>query len=166
MAKGKWYAHTGPLFDFLCSFLQILFMKRFLYMLTFIGMAMLAHAQDKDAQAIRQLLHTQTLEWNKGNIEGFMQTYWKSDSLLFVGKRGLTYGYQATLDNYKKSYPDATAMGKLSFDILKVERLSPEAYFVVGKWMLARTIGNLEGHYTLLLKKKNGKWVIVVDHSS
>jgi hypothetical protein len=47
-----------------------------------------------------------------------------------------------------------------------VERLSPEAYFVVGKWMLARTIGNLEGYYTLLLKKKNGKWVIVVDHSS
>jgi hypothetical protein len=57
-------------------------------------------------------------------------------------------------------------MGKLSFDILKVERLSSEAYFVAGKWMLARTIGNLEGHYTLLLKKKSGKWVIVVDHSS
>ena len=67
-------------------------MKRFLYMLTFISMTTLVCAQDKDAQAIRQLLHTQTLEWNKGNIEGFMETYWKSDILLFGGKRGLTYG--------------------------------------------------------------------------
>ncbi|NCI47586.1 YybH family protein [Sediminibacterium soli] len=125
-----------------------------------------AAAQDKDEQTIRQLLHTQTIEWNKGNIEAFMQTYWKNDSLVFVGKRGLTYGYNATLENYRKSYPDAAAMGKLSFHILKVQRLAPDAYFVIGKWMLTRTIGNLDGHYTLLLKKIRGQWVIVADHSS
>ncbi|MGN6164279.1 MAG: DUF4440 domain-containing protein, partial [Flavisolibacter sp.] len=64
------------------------------------------------------------------------------------------------------SYPDTTAIGQLSFDILQVKKLSDEYYYVVGKWMLQRTIGNLSGHYDLLLRKINGNWVIVADHSS
>ncbi|WP_204325570.1 hypothetical protein, partial [Stenotrophomonas maltophilia] len=79
-----------------------------------------------------------------------MKGYWKNDSLLFVGKTGPRYGFQTTLENYKKGYPDTTAMGQLSFNILQVKRLSPDYYFVVGKWMLKRSIGNLSGHYTLL----------------
>ena len=125
-----------------------------------------ATAQDKEAMQIRKLLAAQTESWNRGNIEGFMQTYWKSDSLLFIGKSGVKRGWQTTLENYKKGYPDTTAMGKLSFDIIQVKRLSPEYYYVVGKWMLKRSIGDVSGHYTLLLRKMKGLWVIVADHSS
>jgi hypothetical protein len=95
-----------------------------------------------------------------------MKGYWNNDSMLFLGKSGPKYGYQTTLENYKKNYPDTTAMGKLRFDILQVKRLSALHYFVVGKFYLQRTIGDLEGHFTLLFKKLNGKWVIVADHSS
>lgn len=125
-----------------------------------------ATAQNSDEQAIRKILANQPLYWNKGNIDAFMQGYWKSDSLLFVGKNGPNYGYKKTLENYKKSYPDTTIMGKLSFDILKVEKLSPDRYFVLGKWMLKRTVGDVGGYYTLLFRKINGQWVIVADHSS
>lgn len=123
-------------------------------------------AQKGKAAKIRQLLAAQTDAWNRGDVEGFMQTYWKSDSLMFIGKSGVTRGWQQTLNNYKKGYPDTAAMGKLSFDIIKVEQLSPQSFFVVGKWMLKRTIGDLSGHYTLLLRKMGGRWVIVADHSS
>jgi succinate dehydrogenase hydrophobic anchor subunit len=123
-------------------------------------------AQDKDEKSIRKILDSQTEEWNKGNINSFMQGYWKSDSLLFVGKSGANYGYNKTLANYKKSYPDTTAMGKLDFNILEVRRLSPDYYFVLGKWHLKRTIGDLSGAYTLLFHKIKGVWVIVADHSS
>jgi len=129
-------------------------------------LTMTAFAQKGEAAKIRQLLAAQTEAWNRGDIEGFMQTYWKSDSLMFIGKSGVTRGWQQTLDNYKKGYPDTAAMGKLSFDIIKVEQLSPESFFIVGKWMLKRTIGDLSGHYTLLLRKLNRHWVIVADHSS
>jgi uncharacterized protein (TIGR02246 family) len=128
--------------------------------------ALLASAQQSEEGAIRKLLATQTEAWNRGDIEGFMQTYWKSDSLLFIGKNGVKRGWQQTLANYKKSYPDTAAMGQLSFDILVVKPLSPEYYYVVGKWMLARTAGNLSGHYDLLLRKIKGQWLIVADHSS
>lgn len=88
----------------------------------------------RNENAIRQLLSKQTECWNKGDIEGFMQTYWQSDSLLYVGKSGVTYGWHRTLERYKKSYPDRAAMGTLQFTIIKVQQLSSKMYNVVGKW--------------------------------
>ena len=126
----------------------------------------MASAQKSEETKIRQLLTAQTEAWNRGDIEGFMQTYWKSDSLMFIGKSGVTRGWQPTLENYKKGYPDTASMGKLSFDIITVKRLSPDYFFVVGKWMLKRSIGDISGHYNLLLQKINGRWVIIADHSS
>jgi ketosteroid isomerase-like protein len=115
---------------------------------------------------IENLMAEQESAWNKADINGFMKHYWQSDSLEFIGKKGLTYGWQATLDNYKKSYPDASAMGRLQFTNLKIEDLNPHNVYVVGKWQLFRMADTLSGHYTLLWQKKNNHWVIVSDHSS
>jgi ketosteroid isomerase-like protein len=123
-------------------------------------------AQSKDEVIIRSALETQRLAWNEGDVEKFMETYWKNDSLMFIGKSGITYGWQNTLENYKKGYPDTAAMGKLTFNILEVKRLSVLYFFVAGKWHLTRSIGNVEGHFTLIFKKVKNKWVIVSDHSS
>ena len=123
-------------------------------------------AQDKDEAAVRNVLTQQTKQWNDGNIPAFMDTYWKSDSLMFIGKSGITYGWQKTMDNYKRSYPDTVTMGKLGFDLLEVKRLSTDFFFVVGKWHLSRSIGDIGGVFTLLFRKINNKWVIVSDHSS
>lgn len=123
-------------------------------------------AQSGPEATIKNLLHRQTEEWNKGNLEGFMHTYWQSDSLLFIGKSGVTRGWQQTLENYKKGYPTPAAMGKLSFDILEVKPLNKKHYFVVGKWMVERTTDNLSGHFSLVLQKINGEWKIIADHSS
>ncbi|MBL0145926.1 MAG: DUF4440 domain-containing protein [Chitinophagaceae bacterium] len=123
-------------------------------------------AQSKDEQAIRNSLNVQLQAWNNGDVETFMQTYWQNDSLKFIGKSGVTYGWQNTLDNYKKGYPDTAAMGKLDFNILEVKRLSAIYFFVVGKWHLTRSIGDVGGHFTLLFRKIKNKWVIVADHSS
>ena len=122
--------------------------------------------QSKDEKAILKLLSEQDAAWNSGDLEGFMKGYWKSDSLMFIGKSGITYGWQKTLDNYKKGYPDTAAMGKLNFEYIEMKQLSANYFFVVGKWHLTRTIGNLDGVFTLLLRKINNVWVIVKDHSS
>lgn len=108
----------------------------------------------------------QEASWNNADLHGFMKHYWKSDSLKFIGKRGINYGWQNTLDNYKKSYPTAEEMGKLKFHNLSTEILDDSSAFVIGKWKLQRTSDTLSGHYSLLWKKLNGNWVIVADHSS
>jgi hypothetical protein len=119
-----------------------------------------------DDKAIRLLLARQVEQWNKGNIAGYLVGYWESDSLVFIGKNGPTYGYSATLERYKKSYPDAEHMGQLTSTVLRVRLLSTQWAYVTGRWQLKRSAGDLSGYYTLLLHKIKDRWVIVEDHSS
>ena len=125
-----------------------------------------ASAQSRDELLIRASMAEQLRAWNAGDINGFMNTYWHDDSLMFIGKNGITYGWQNTLNNYKKGYPDTAAMGKLNFDIIQVKRLSTVYFSVVGKWHLTRSIGDIGGHFTLLFRRVKNKWVIISDHSS
>ncbi len=125
-----------------------------------------AQAQNKDENAIRAMLSAQEAAWNTGNLEQFMIGYWQSDSLMFIGKNGPTYGYDKTLANYKNGYPDTAHMGKFTSTIVSMKKLSTKYYFVTGKWFLKRTVGDVSGYYTLLIRKINGKWVVVADHSS
>jgi ketosteroid isomerase-like protein len=123
-------------------------------------------AQDKDKTLILDILDRQTKAWNNGNLEQFMEGYWYNDSLMYIGKAGVTYGYERTLQNYKKNYDSPDKMGQLAFQILHVNRLSKDYYQVVGKWQLKRKAGDVGGHYTLLFRKIKGEWKIVSDHSS
>jgi ketosteroid isomerase-like protein len=140
-------------------------MRNFLFALLMVS-ALAVNAQNNDEQAIRKMLAAQVDEWNKGNIEGYMHGYWDSDSLVFIGSKGPRYGYQETLKKYKDAYPDADHMGTLTSTNTSIKRLSPEYYFVVGKWALKRKAGDVSGSYTLLIRKIKGAWVIVCDHSS
>lgn len=140
--------------------------KRISLLTLLLAIATLGLAQDNDRSAILSILDRQTKDWNAGDIDAFMKGYWNNDSLMFIGKSGVTYGYQNTLNNYKQNYKGADQMGKLTFNILQVKRISKDAYFVVGKWFLKRNAGDVGGHYTLVFRKINGEWVIVSDHSS
>ncbi len=119
-----------------------------------------------EEEAIRSVLKGQQIAWNNGDIEGFMGGYWKSDSLQFVSSRGINHGWQETLDGYRKGYPDIAAMGTLSLEILKISPVSPLNFVVMGRYHLARASGNLEGVFTLILKKIDGRWVVIYDHTS
>lgn len=141
--------------------------NRVVYILLFLmAWQLSSFGQVGPEKQIRQILQKQTEAWNKGDIDAFMNGYWNNDSLLFVGKNGPTYGYQNTLNNYKKSYPNKDYMGQLQFTLLEVKPLANSVWMVLGKWALNRTAGNISGHYTLLFKKIKGQWVIIVDHSS
>ena len=121
---------------------------------------------DSPEQKIMDRLNLQTECWNSGDLECFVVGYWQSDSLMFIGKSGVIYGYENTLERYKKSYPDKKSMGQLKFDILHINKISEDAYFVVGKYHLTREIGDAEGYFSLLWRLIDGEWTIVADHSS
>jgi ketosteroid isomerase-like protein len=116
--------------------------------------------------AIRRLMTDQTAAWNRGNIDDFMKGYWNSDSLVFIGKSGPSYGYAAALARYKSSYDSPDKMGQLTFSEIKITRLAPDYCFVIGKWALKRKAGDVGGTYTLLFRKIRGRWLIIVDHTS
>lgn len=140
--------------------------KKFLLLIIAFFAISFSRAQSADEKIIRQAMNEQLTAWNAGDINRFMATYWENDSLMFIGKNGVTYGWENTKQNYIKGYPDTAAMGKLDFNIIQVKRLSVIYFSVVGKWHLTRSIGDLSGHFTLLFKKVKNKWVIISDHSS
>ena len=116
--------------------------------------------------AIQIAMNKQSQCWSNGDIDGFMDGYWKSDSLRFLGRRGLTKGWQTTLDNYKKSYPDKKAMGILKFNLVSFEAMNEKKIFVVGKWALQREKDTLSGYYSLLWEKIDGNWKVIFDHTN
>lgn len=150
----------------ICIFLKPTSIIFFIFIIGFIFSFSASFAQSKDQAAIRAVLQSQQNAWNKGQLEDYMQGYWKNDSLMFIGKSGITYGWKNTLDNYRKGYPDTAAMGKLNFNILQIKQLDHLNYFVAGRWYLERTIGDIGGYFTLWFQKIMGQWCIVADHSS
>lgn len=116
-------------------------------------------------QEIREVLDRQVDAWNEGDLDKFMETYWKSDSLQFIGSQ-ITSGWQATLDGYKQRYPNLVMMGKTRFEIIRILFISSDASLVTGKFFLTRESGDIKGIFTVVLKKINGIWVVIYDHTS
>lgn len=140
--------------------------KTILLILFLTGISALFSQQSKNFQKVIEVLSAQEKAWNEGNIDAFMEGYWHSDSLTFVGKNGVKKGWTATRDGYIKGYPDKETMGKLKFDILKTESLGKNAVHVIGRWTLFRSIGDVGGYFSLIFKKMSGKWYIISDHTS
>ncbi len=115
--------------------------------------------------AVRTVIDAAQIAWNNGDLEGFMQSYWKSDSLQFYSKRGINRGWQEALDGYKAAYPDLSSMGTLHFDIISVTPIGQAGFVVLGNYTVTRVDKTLEGAFTLIFRKKEGRWVAVYDHT-
>ena len=121
--------------------------------------------EKKIQQEIVKVLQTQAGCWNRKDIQGFMQSYWKSDRLTFSGGGKTIRGWQATLDRYQEKYPPQK-MGQLAFDHLEITPLSNSASLVLGQWHLSADEGKSNGNFSLVLRKLEGGWKIIHDHSS
>ena len=119
-------------------------------------------------EEINGLMYEQEESWNKGNIEDFMKKYWRNDSLIFIGKSGINYGWNKTTSNYKKSYPSRNLMGLLHFNNIKCLSINDTTHIISGQWNISRldSSKNVGGYYSLMWIKKENGWRIVYDHSS
>lgn len=124
------------------------------------------HAPTDERAAVLTALHNQQEAWNAGDLNKFMQGYWKSDSLVFVGRNGPKFGFNTTRLNYQKSYPNKEMMGILNFTVLYLKQWDAKTIQIIGKYALKRVNDHPAGFFTLLYRKINGEWKIVSDHSS
>lgn len=120
---------------------------------------------ERDKAEILDVLNTQEIAWNNHDLEGFMDGYWKSDSLKFYGSSGLTNGWENTLNNYKNGYPTKYESGTLNFVINDISKIEGNNYWVIGEYHLKRDIGNADGVFIIIFKKINGEWKIIADMS-
>lgn len=124
-------------------------------------------ANENLEKELEQLLGKQVAAWNEGNLEKFMDTYWKSPKLTFSSGGKTNFGWQATLNNYQKAYPTPEKMGKLHFDELRVSKIEAHSALVLGHWHLRLVDGQQrDGNFTLVVMKFGNNRKIVHDHSS
>ena len=136
------------------------------FVITMPGLRAQSTNQSDEVKAIRAVMAAQQQDWNNSNLEGFMDGYWKSDSLKFYSSRGVTYGWDNTLKNYKKGYPSKAHTGTLKFKINDISKINEGAYFLMGEYHLTREIGDANGVFLIIFKKINGEWKIIADMSS
>ncbi len=117
-------------------------------------------------KAVTNVLDVQTAAWNKCDIEGFMQGYWKSEELSFTSGNKNTRGWQNTFDNYKRGYSDCDKMGELSFSELDITVLNKKSAMVRGRFLLERKEDKPTGLFTLIFRKFDDGWKIIHDHTS
>jgi ketosteroid isomerase-like protein len=137
----------------------------FTFLLFFLTSSALAQT-DKEEAAIKKVMDAQVSAWNRGDIDGFMDGYWRSEKLTFVSGVNVTRGWQQTLDNYKKNYDSRAKMGTLMFTDLEITMLSKDAAVVLGTWNLKRIKDTPKGKFTLTFRKFKEGWRIVLDHTS
>jgi uncharacterized protein (TIGR02246 family) len=121
---------------------------------------------DDAAKEIEAVLSRQAEAWNRGDIDGFMEHYWKSDGLTFSSGGQTMRGWKSTKENYQRRYPTREKMGRLTFSELEITPLGESAALVLGRWRLARDESPVGGNFSLVCRKIDGKWVIVHDHTS
>jgi uncharacterized protein (TIGR02246 family) len=129
----------------------------------------MAQSEQQKAQIeveVLAVMTNQSAAWNRGDVEGFMQGYWKSDKLVFASGDSITRGWQATLDRYKKSYDTKAKMGQLTFSDIQVNVLSKDIAVVLGSWSLTREKDNPKGKFTLVFQRMKEGWRVIHDHTS
>ena len=118
------------------------------------------------ADAIRSVLNSQQIAWNRADLPAFLTGYWNSPELTFAGSEGIVRGYDGLLTRYRKSYPNKESMGELTFSGLEIRDLGPDAALVLGHWQLKRPIGDVGGVFTLVFRRFPNGWRIIHDHTS
>jgi len=144
---------------------------RMKYTLVFLAIAQLivtvsTNAQTPSEKSIRAVIEAQRDAWNRGDIEGYMDGYDRSDKTVFVSGDSVTHGWQTVLERYKKSYDTREKMGQLTFSDLDITLLSKDTAVVIGRWLLKRTSDEPHGRFTLIFKKTKQGWRIIHDHTS
>ena len=115
---------------------------------------------------IMAVLSDQEKSWNNGNIEKYMDGYYRSDSLRFASGSHVSYGWKKTLEGYKKGYPNKSIMGKLIFSDIDIKVVSKSDVLVFGRWKLQRENDSPGGLFTLFFQKTKDGWRIIHDHTS
>jgi ketosteroid isomerase-like protein len=146
--------------------MKILILLSLSLMLTAAVSAQSEVRKSKIASEIRKVMDDQSEAWNRGDIDRFMQGYWRSEKLIFVSGDSVTRGWQPTLERYKKSYNSREKMGTLTFSGLETTVLSNDAAVVLGNWELKRKEDNPKGKFTLTFRKLREGWRIIMDHTS
>jgi uncharacterized protein (TIGR02246 family) len=124
-------------------------------------------AERKNSEAaIQEVFNAGCAAWNRGDLDGYLASYWDSDQTIWISDGSLTRGRKAIEAAYKARFSTLRQMGKLTIVELEIDVLTSMDAIAFGRWMLAVEDKTAQGFFTVQLKKIEGTWVSVCDHAS
>lgn len=121
----------------------------------------------EDRRRIVALLEMQREAWNRGDLDAFLDGYWRSERTVFAGGDRIHRGFDAMAARYRSAYDSREKMGTLAFSNLTVESIEGDRAVVTGAWDLELADGSRPGGvFTLFLRRFPEGWRIVHDHTS
>lgn len=122
---------------------------------------------DGDRADVEATLAAQAAAWNRGDLDGFMDKYARTDRLVFTSGGKIRRGWQATYDAFRTKYATAPGtMGTLTFDVLQVDPAGADGCIVLGRWTLVSGAHPATGLFSVVLERQAGGWRVIHDHTS
>jgi len=116
---------------------------------------------------IAAMMDSSARAWNRGDLDGFVAFYDAAMSTTFVTPRKILRGPVAIKGVYTSQFAPGSVRDSLSFENMEVDLLSPDAANVIAYYKLMRGDSTIErGPTSLVMRRRNGGWRIVHDHSS
>ncbi|MGH7506835.1 MAG: YybH family protein [Longimicrobiales bacterium] len=115
------------------------------------------------------MMHASAEEWNRGDLDGFLEDYLDSPETAFVGAE-VSYGVDQIRARYLRSYwSTGRPEGLLRFENLRVRPLGSDYALAHGTYVLTDRDDGTEqsrGMFSLVLLRTSDGWRIIHDHSS
>jgi uncharacterized protein (TIGR02246 family) len=117
---------------------------------------------------ISALLARSAAAWNRGDLAGFMNDYARDSLTSYVTGGHVRYGWQPLYDRYQAAYfAPGKSRDSLTFDDVRVRPLTTNLALCTARFALHRGQRVIaSGPFTLILAKREDRWLIIHDHTS
>jgi ketosteroid isomerase-like protein len=126
---------------------------------------------DSDQAALTRLITAQlersALDWNRGDLDGFMSDYAPESTTTYVDGRRARAGLDFIRGVYAPRFAPGAERDSLHFEEVKVRPLSATHAVVTARFILQRKNEvSASGPFTLVMERRPEGWKILHDHSS
>lgn len=105
--------------------------------------------------------------WNRGDLKAFVSDYADGMGTTFIGRRGIVRGPAAIEQAYGPRFAPGGVRDSLYFRDVEVDVLAPDVINTIAWYVLQRGDSiTATGPTSLVMRKVDGRWRIVHDHSS
>jgi uncharacterized protein (TIGR02246 family) len=119
------------------------------------------------ASQIRSQLDRAAVDWNRGDLEGFLSDYAAESTTTFVDGYRARHGFQFIREHYAPRFAPGARRDSLHFEEIEARRLSPDIALVTARFVLTRGgMVTASGPFNLVMEQRSAGWRIVHDHSS
>lgn len=130
-----------------------------------------APAPDSDSAALTRLITAQldrsAVDWNRGDLDGFLSDYAPESTTTFIDGRRAREGIDFIRGNYAPRFAPGARRDSLHFEAVRVRGLSPTLAVVTARFILQRGSEiTASGPFTLVMERRPEGWKILHDHSS